>query len=129
MYKSITTNLMVGSVERSLDFYKGLFGFEVEASVPNEKGVPIFAILSKDGISLMLQEKNSLVSEYSVLKTDKIKPTMTLYIVVDDVEEYYNEMKTKCSVYVELHTTDYGAREFAILDVDGYPLTFAGQMQ
>ena len=120
---------MVENVERSLDFYKGLLGFEVEASVPNEKGVLIFAILLKDGTSLMLQEKGSLVSEYSILRTDKIKPTITLYIVVDDVEKYYDEMKNKCSVYVELHTTDYGAKEFAILDPDGYPLTFAGQMQ
>jgi len=129
MYKMLTTNLMVENIERSLDFYKGLLGFEVEASVPNEKGVLIFAILLKDGTSLMLQEKGSLVSEYSILRTDKIKPTITLYIVVDDVEKYYDEMKNKCSVYVELHTTDYGAREFAILDPDGYPLTFAGQMQ
>jgi Uncharacterized protein conserved in bacteria len=129
MYKTLTTNLMVENVEKSLDFYRDILGFEVEASVPNEKGVLIFAILLKDGTSVMLQEKNSLVSEYSVLRTDKIKPTITLYFVVDDVEKYYGEMKNKCSVYVELHTTDYGAREFAILDPDGYPLTFAGQMQ
>jgi len=129
MYRALTANLMVENVERSLDFYKGLLGFEVEAAVPNEEGVLIFAILLKDGASLMIQEKNSLISECSLLKTDKIKPTVTLYILVDDVDKYYNEIKNKHSLYAELHTTEYYTKEFTILDVDGYPLTFAQQMQ
>jgi len=129
MYRALTANLMVENVERSLDFYKGLLGFEVEAAVPNEKGVLIFAILLKDGASLMIQEKNSLISECSILKTDKIKPTATLYILVDDVDKYYNEIKNKYSLYAELHTTEYYTKEFTILDVDRYPLTFAQRMQ
>jgi len=32
--------------------------------------------------------------------------------------------KGKYPVYMELHTSFYGAREFAITDVDGYVLTF-----
>ena len=129
MYRSVATNLMVESIGKALEFYEDVLGFSVDASVPDEKGVSIFAILSKDGTSIMLQEKGSLVSEYPILDTERIKPSITLYFIVDDVDAYYEEMKGRYPIYVELHTTPYGAREFAVLDADGYPLTFAGSME
>ena len=125
MYRSMATNLMVESVERSIAFYKDVLGFSVAVSVPGEKGGLVFSILSKDGLTLMVQEKGSLTGEYSVLKTDVIKPSITLYCTVDDLDALFEEIKAKYKVYKEPYVTPYGAREFAIIDPDGYPLTFA----
>jgi Uncharacterized protein conserved in bacteria len=127
MYNALTTNLMVENVGKAIEFYKDILGFSVDAAVPDEKGAVIFAILSKDKVSLMVQDKGSLVSEYSVLDTKNIKPSITLYFVIDDFDERYKELNGKYPIYVEPHVTPYGAREFAILDPDGYPLTFAAQ--
>ena len=125
MYKSVATNLMVRSVDKSISFYKDVLGFSEVAVVPGDNGQPIFAILVKDGLTLMMQDKDSLTDEYSILGTDKIKPSITIYYTVDDLDSLYNDIKSKHPVYKDPYVTSYGAREFAILDPDGYPLTFA----
>jgi len=131
MYKSMTTNLMVESVKRSIAFYKDILGFSVTVTAPGENNDIIFAILSKDGLLLMLQEKNSLASEYPELGTDRIKPSITLYCTVEDLDALHEEIKAKYPIYKGPYITFYGSKEFAILDPDGYALTFAkhGEMQ
>jgi len=125
MYINMTTNLMVKSVDKSIAFYKSILGFEEMVTVPGKNGDLQFAILSKDKLMLMFQEKNNLIEEYPILNTDKIQPSVTLYITVDNFEALYTEIKDKHSIHTEIHTSFYGAREFAIIDVDGYVLTFS----
>lgn len=124
MYKNMTTNLMVESVDRAIGFYVDTLGFSVIASVPGKKDALQFAILSKDKLMLMVQEKGNFIEEYPVLDTLKVQPSVSLYITVDDLDELYGELKSKHSINTELHTSFYGAREFAITDADGYVLTF-----
>ena len=124
MYKAMTTNLMVKSVDKAMAFYKEVLGFSEVTSVPSKNNELQFAILSKDQLMIMMQEKNNFIEEYPVLKTPAVQPSVSLYIVVDNLEALYNELKTKHSIYTELHTSFYGAKEFAITDVDGYVLTF-----
>jgi uncharacterized glyoxalase superfamily protein PhnB len=64
------------------------------------------------------------MAEYPVLKTDKTQPSITLYIIVDNVQKYYDDMKSKYELQADLHKTFYGANEFAIKDNNGYILTF-----
>jgi uncharacterized glyoxalase superfamily protein PhnB len=125
MYKSMTTNLMVESVDDSVAFYQNVLGFSVVDSVPNESGKLQFAILSKDNLMLMLQEKGSLTEEYQILNTDKVRPSVTLYIMVDNFDELYHELKGGHKILCDIHATFYGSKEFAVTDNDGYVLTFA----
>ena len=124
MFKGISTNLMVRSVEDSLNFYQNILGFKAVATAPGESGL-IFAILEKDGQDLMIQEKESLASEYPILKADLIKPSIALYIIVDNFEELCQDLKSKIEILADIHITPYGAEEFAVADPDGYVLTFA----
>jgi uncharacterized glyoxalase superfamily protein PhnB len=124
MYKNITTNLMVESVDDSVAFYQSILGFSVTASVPNESGKLQFAILSKDNLMLMLQEKSNLSKEYPILSTDKVHPSVTLYITVDNLDGLYQELKGSHKILCDIHTTFYGSKEFAIADNNGYVLTF-----
>ena len=124
MYTNMTTNLMVESVDKAIAFYEGVLGFSIIASAPGKNGGLQFAILSKDGLMLMLQEKGNLIEEYPVLNTDAVHPSVTLYIMVDNFDALYAEIKGKYPIYTEIHTSFYGAKEFAITDVDGYVLTF-----
>jgi len=120
----MTTNLMVENVEDSLGFYEGLLGFAVTTTVPNESGGLQFAILAKDGIMLMIQERASLVSELPTYGAPSVKPSATLYVMVDNFNELYEELKAKTELLCELHDTFYGAKEFAIADIDGYAVVF-----
>jgi uncharacterized glyoxalase superfamily protein PhnB len=124
MYASMTTNLMVESVDESLAFYRDILGFSVVASVPNGSGALQFAIMSKDAIALMFQEKTSLGEEYPLLAADKVRPSVTLYIKVDTFTELYEELRDGHGLLCDVHTTFYGAKEFAIADNNGYVLTF-----
>jgi len=125
MYKNMTTNLMVESVDKTIAFYKEILGFSLVVSVPGKNDAFQFAILSKDKLMLMVQEKSNFIEEYPVLDTLKIRPSVSLYIAVDDFDALYEEIKSKHPINTELHTSFYGAREFAITDIDGYVLTFA----
>lgn len=124
MYKNITTNLMVASVDASVKFYQEVLGLEVVASVPAKNQTLQFAILAKEAMTLMLQEKENLSEEYPILAAEKIQPSITLYITVENFNEFYRTIKTNYLIYTELHKTFYGANEFAITDPDGYVLTF-----
>lgn len=124
MYTNMTTNLMVESVDKAIAFYEGVLGFSIMASAPGKNEGLQFAILSKDKLMLMLQEKSNLIEEYSILHTDVVHPSVTLYIMVDNFDALYAEIQGKYPIYTEIHTSFYGAKEFAITDLDGYVLTF-----
>ncbi len=125
MYETITTNIMVKNVKETIQFYEQKLGFQKVLSVPEEGEVLNFAILVKDKISIMLQEQNNLIEEYSTLKTGEIVPTFTLFITVDNVEEMYHNLKEKVKIAKELHKTFYGKDEFAIFDNNGNILTIS----
>ena len=124
MNTNVTTNLVVESVVKAVAVYEGVLGFSVIASAPGQNEGLQFAILSKDKLMLMLQEKGNLIEEYPVLNTDVVHPSVTLYIMVDNFDSLYAEIKGKHPIYTEIHESFYGAKEFAITDADGYVLTF-----
>jgi uncharacterized glyoxalase superfamily protein PhnB len=116
---------MVESVEESLEFYRKTLGFTEVASVPNEQGGLQFAIVARDDLQLMFQERTNLGEEYPSLATPAVKPSISLFIKVDDFEDFYQDLQSKTALLVEEHTTFYGTQEFAIVDNNGYVLTFA----
>jgi uncharacterized glyoxalase superfamily protein PhnB len=127
MYEKMTPNLMVKCVDKAIAFYKEVLGFSVVTSVQGKSSALQFAILIKDEQMLMLQEMSNFIEEYPVLSTEKIRPSVSLYILTDNVEKLYHEIKSKYPINTDLHTSFYGAKEFAVTDIDGYVLTFAEQ--
>ena len=127
MYTNMTTNLMVKSVDKAIAFYQDILGFSVVASVPGKKDEMQFAMLSKDNLMLMMQERSNFIEEYPVLNTEQVHPSISLYIMVDNFDALYQELKSKYPLNTDLHTSFYGAKEFAITDMDGYVITFTEQ--
>jgi lactoylglutathione lyase len=135
MLSKVTTNLVVSSVNDSLDFYERILGFGLVMAVPvgSRKIVttcagdtPLsFAIIKRDDVELMLQSRRSLLQELPALK-QQLGGAVTLYVRVSDVRELYESICHKVAVLKDLHTTFYGAEEFYVLDRSGYVLTFAG---
>ena len=125
MYETITTNIMVNNVKETIKFYVENLGFQKVLSVPEDGDILNFAILSKDKISIMFQEKENLIEEYPTLNIRDIVPTFTLFITVDNVKALYDELKEKVQIAKELHQTFYGQDEFAIFDNNGNILTIS----
>ena len=135
MYKKITANIIVSSVNETLDFYEKVLGSNLVMAVPKgsqqivtarDATTPLgFAIIRRDEVELMLQSRNSLAKELPSLATSPVGTSFTLYIQVDDVEALCKGIKDKVAVVEDLHTTFYGAQEFSIQDNDGRILTFA----
>lgn len=125
MYKEATINIMVENVFATVQFYEEQLGFQKIVCVPETGEKLNFAIVKRDTITIMFQEKNNLIEEYPSLKVEEIKPTFTLFITVSHIEKLYEELKDKVEVAKELHQTFYGRREFAIFDNNKNILTFA----
>lgn len=116
---------MVNNVKETIKFYVENLGFQKVLSVPEDGDILNFAILSKDKISIMFQEKENLIEEYPTLNIRDIVPTFTLFITVDNVKALYDELKEKVQIAKELHQTFYGQDEFAIFDNNGNILTIS----
>jgi hypothetical protein len=125
MIKSVAPNMMTESIEETIKFYVENLGFQEYDSASDETGKKIFVILGKDNAVIMFQLKESLVAEYPVLQTDEIKPMLTLYFIVENFDEYYEQIKKTVVIMKEIHVTPYGAKEFAVLDNNKIALTFA----
>ena len=124
MFKSMTTNLMVEEVEKTVEFYCEVLEFNVLNSVPNKRGGLQFSILQRDGFNLMIQERVNLIEEYPSIASDRVYPSATLYIGVENIDRMYKKMKEKYEILCDIHKTFYGSDEFAIEDNNGYIITF-----
>jgi uncharacterized glyoxalase superfamily protein PhnB len=125
---SVTPNLMVYNVEETVEYYQNNFGFVLLETVP-EKPSYDWAMMKKDNVVLMFQSKKSLESEIEVLKTQKPGGGVTLYIKTDNVEQLYEEVNEKVEIVSDLEHTFYGTKEFSIIDLNGYVLTFAQHVE
>ena len=124
MLKTLTPNLLVDDMDRTIDFYTNVLRFEILATVP--EAAPFnWAMLKRDGVSLMFQTRASLSEEIPGFATVPVGGSQTFYIDVDQVEPLYQSLKGRVTVVQDLHTAFYGAREFAFRDCNGYVLVFA----
>lgn len=123
---SLTPNLKVEDVKETIKFYKNVLNFEIVLTVPDyEKEKLNFGMVKNGEVCIMFQEKLSLEEEYSILKGGVNTKGLTLFAKVDNLEELYENVKTKARVIKEIHNTFYNTKEFAILDNNGFVLTFA----
>jgi len=140
--KKITSNLMVADVRRAMAFYCDVCGFasimalrddgKTVDQAPVEGAIYVFAILTLNGVELMLQEENNLRSELSgESKTRPAGLSCTYYIEVEGVDAVHAHLKEKAPAQLrsEPKTSWYGMREFAAVDPDGNVLVFAERLR
>ncbi len=123
-FESLSPNLIAIDVNKTVEYYTKTLGFSLIASVP-ETGVYNWAMLMRDGITMMFQSLSSLKEDLPELKFNSIGSSGTFYIKVKGLDSLYESLKAKAEITVEMRTTFYGAREFAVKDLDGYYLMFA----
>lgn len=128
--KNLTPNLMVEDVNATVTFYERVLGFHIIESVlaanRPSTGQWQFAIINLEGVTIMLQDRRTLVEDIPEFADKQIGGTMTLYIHVEDVRGLFENVKSQVDVLKEgLYETFYGTTEFTMRDPNGYILTFA----
>jgi uncharacterized glyoxalase superfamily protein PhnB len=101
-------------VQKTIEFYTSVLGFSTD-EVDSDRG---WASLSKDGVELMLAKPNDHTPY------DKIGFTGSFYFKTDDVDAAWAELKDKARVCYDIENFEWGMREFAIYDNNGYMLQF-----
>ena len=124
-FKTVTPNLMVEDVNQTIEYYQTQLDFELMATVP-EKGDLAWAMMQRDSVTLMFQQRENLLEEIPILADQSGGGALTLYIDVDNVSELHQSLQDKVEMVQTLHTTFYGRTEFAIKDCNGFVLAFAG---
>lgn len=122
--KKLTPNIMVEDVNRTIQFYKEVLGFELITTVP-EEGQFGWAMMKRGGVELMFQSRASLTEELPAFADRAIGGSLTFYIEVDGLQDLYAGIKERVTIVQDMHTTFYGMREFAIQDCNGFVLSFS----
>lgn len=120
--KSVSPNIFVNDINKTIDFYKQL-GFSLTVTVP-EKGDLIFAMMTCENVVFMFQTFESLGGELPVVSRQN-GGSLLLYIQTSEIRKFFDRIKGKVKVVKGLEKTFYGATEFSIEDNNGYLLTFA----
>lgn len=113
--------LETADLRETIKFYTEMLGFVCQDMFPDDVH-PVWASLQKDSVEIMFTVRN----EHSTIE----QPTMTgsLYFDPDDVDAIWEELKDKVTVEYPIENFDYGMREFAIRDCNGYLLQFGQEI-
>ena len=126
--KKLTPNLVVRSVEASLEFYHEILDLDKAITVP-EQSPYVFASVSNGWVEIFFNDQKTVAAEYPKLAAT-IGASLTLYIEVDHLQEVLDRVQ-KAGRNISMPVTDqfYGMREFAFEDGDGYTITIAQKVE
>lgn len=100
--------------------------FELIRTAPEEE--PYFWVRMRSGdVEIMLQTRESFIQDaqgWAFLKSMQIGGTSVLYIEMENIDEFYERVRSKLEPVFELADEPYGMREFTIRDCNGYVLAF-----
>jgi uncharacterized glyoxalase superfamily protein PhnB len=97
-------------------FYCDILGFRIGAEMGG------WMSLEKDDVTIMFSAPNAHIPFSGAQFTG------SLYFRTDAVDEIWESVKEKTKVCYEIENFDYGTREFAIFDNNGYLLQFGQEI-
>jgi len=110
--------LWTENYQETIDFYTGVLKFTC-GERNDDWG---WASLWKDEVAIMIAKPNSHTPY------DKICFTGSFYFNTEDVDALWEEIKDKAEVCYDIENFEYGMREFAIYDNNGYLLQFGKEI-
>src|SRR5688500_16602715 len=110
--------LLVADMRPALEFYVEELGFTQTGYFPAASN-PIRTEVRRDDVAIIL------FSEALHSSADRPSFTGALYIYPESVDRLADELRGKVPLEWEPHDTEFGTREFAIRDPNGYLLIFA----
>lgn len=115
--QTVVPMLTVPDVAASVSFYRDTLGFACA------NGMSGWASMNKDGVEIMFALPNAH------LPFERPQFTGSLYFRCGDVDSLWQAVKDKAEIVYPLESFDYGMREFAMRDNNGYLLQFGQEIQ
>ena len=84
--------------------------------------------MQRDGVNVFLNDAAAAGQEYAAPRGKAIGGSLTISITMSGVDDYFTTISPRAAIEATLETKPYGMREFAIVDSDGYVLTFAEEV-
>jgi predicted enzyme related to lactoylglutathione lyase len=106
--------LEVNSIEESLAFYNGVLGFQINKHTPDSE--PPMATLQAGALKISLAQHLE-----TMLKRGR---GVSLFLGVDDVDEYYRQLKERGAEVWPPADEGWGGRFITLQDPDKYRLFF-----
>ena len=110
--------LYTDDIKASIDFYTKYLGFSCKAHVEEWD----WASLEKDEVEIMLSRPGNFSSYHGP------KFSGSLYMNTDSVDELWEKLKDDVNIVYPIETMDYGMREFAISDNNGYVIMLGQEL-
>lgn len=121
---NLQLELHIPNFEQAKKYY-GVLGFKVvwERAPEEAKG---YLVLERDGVTICFWGGNEAIFEQPYFKRFS-KDTqrgygVELVIMVDDIEDYYNDVKDQITVVEPLIEQPWGLQDFRVIDPFGYYL-------
>ncbi|MGJ1360532.1 VOC family protein [Sphingobacterium spiritivorum] len=131
----LSPNFEVTDIRNTVEFYTENFGFNLIMAVPEtqdginpafaENKEYVYAMVQRDGIEFMFQRSDTFKDDVVFSKGQNIGATVSFYMEIEDIKEFYENLKSKNLEMTELKTAWYGMQEFYVKDLNGYILGFA----
>ncbi len=131
----LSPNFEVTDIKKTVDFYTKNFNFKLVMAVPEsqddiEQSLSkdkeyVYAMMQKDKIELMFQRSDSFKKDVIFAKNINMGATVSFYMEIEGIKEFYTSLKNKNLQVTDLKTTWYGMQEFYVKDLNGYILGFA----
>lgn len=117
---SLIPMLKVANLGNTIRFYCETLGFRVVGCWPDEQN-PAWCKLESGGATVMFYEESG---------NPRPRPSMTgvLYIGLDDLDAMHGRVKDKVEIEWGPEVYEYGMREFAIRDCNGYLVSFGQEV-
>jgi uncharacterized glyoxalase superfamily protein PhnB len=120
----LTPVLVVDSVNDCMPFWTDRLGFEMTNHVPGPDGSIIFAILERDGIEIMYQNRDSVLEDGTLSRADIEGHSITLFITVRSLDDVERRI-AGAPVVKPRHDTFYGSTEIYVKEPGGNTVGFA----
>jgi len=124
-FRRLTAELVTEDIPSTIEYYTKTLGLELDSVYPNDVPIPQWVQFKCNNDYLMFESRKSLGQVIPEIQLVKLGGSFDIFIEMEDVVEYYESIKNKVQVIVQL--TDIPFTQFAIKDVNGYILLF-GQL-
>lgn len=125
--RAVTALFLVPDVEPAMGFWRAV-GLEPVGKARDSDGVPILAILSGGGATVMLRARDALAAEAPAVAAQIAAGGATVYVTVDDVSAALNAIREEtgpAQVLIPRKSTPWGMDEVCVRGPGGAVVVIA----
>ena len=115
---SVAPTFLVPDVASAARWYEANLGFQ--ASFFPKTAPYVYASLQRDGVEIILLR----LEGYRKPRVSRTGGAWDAYIRMKDVRQFYDEVRARIPIKMELKQQSYGDVEFEVEDPNGYVLVF-----